>query len=328
MTKDYLMKKRLDMKGIWPLIKDTFEGLSENRITKLSASLAYFTIFSMGPLLVMIIWLTGMFLSREAIEGKVYSVLVGFVGSDTASQLQEIIKSASVDSQGIIAGIIGLITLLIGATSVFAEIQDSINIIWGLKPKPKKGWLKYLQNRFLSFSIIVSLGFLLLVSLALSAIVEIISTQLQNYFPEVTIIVFYIINLLLTIGISTLIFATIFKVLPDAKIKWRDVFIGAIVTAVLFLIGKFGISFYISKASVGSTYGAAGSLVVLLVWVYYSSIILYLGAQFTKVYAIRFGSAIHPNDYAVSTQTVEIETGENTLKEEKAIDVKELAKKL
>lgn len=322
------MRKRLNWKDIWPLIKDTFEGLSENRITKLSASLAYFTIFSMGPLLVMIIWLTGMFLSREAIEGKVYAVLVGFVGSDTASQLQEIIKSASVDSQGFIAGIIGLITLLIGATSVFAEIQDSINIIWGLKPKPKKGWLKYLKNRFLSFSIIVSLGFLLLVSLALSALVELISNQLQNYFPEVTIIVFYIINLILTIGISTLIFATIFKVLPDAKIKWRDVFIGAAVTSILFLLGKFGISFYISKAKVGSTYGAAGSLVILLVWVYYSSIILYLGAQFTKVYAIRYGSAIHPNDYAVSTQTVEIETGETTLKDETTIDVKELVKKI
>ena len=322
------MRKRLNWKDIWPLIKDTFEGLSENRITKLSASLAYFTIFSMGPLLVMIIWLTGMFLSREAIEGKVYAVLVGFVGSDTASQLQEIIKSASVDSQGLIAGIIGLVTLLIGATSVFAEIQDSINIIWGLKPKPKKGWLKYLKNRFLSFSIIVSLGFLLLVSLALSALVELISNQLQNYFPEVTIIVFYIINLILTIGISTLIFATIFKVLPDAKIKWRDVFIGAAVTSILFLLGKFGISFYISKAKVGSTYGAAGSLVILLVWVYYSSIILYLGAQFTKVYAIRYGSAIHPNDYAVSTQTVEIETGETTLKDETTIDVKELVKKI
>ncbi|MES2478408.1 MAG: YihY/virulence factor BrkB family protein [Bacteroidota bacterium] len=321
------MKKRLNWKGIWPLLKDTFEGLSENRITKLSASLAYFTIFSMGPLLVMIIWLTGVFLSREAIEGKVYAVLVDFVGSDTAAQLQEIIKSASVDNQGLIAGIIGLVTLLIGATSVFAEIQDSINIIWGLKPKPRKGWLKYLKNRFLSFSIIISLGFLLLVSLALSALVEAISNQLQNYFPEVTIVVFYIINLILTIGISTLIFATIFKVLPDAKIKWQDVFIGAVVTAILFLIGKFGISFYISKTKVGSTYGAAGSLVVLLVWVYYSSIILYLGAEFTKVYAIRYGSAIHPNDYAVSTQTIEIETQESTLKDEKTVIIEEPDKK-
>jgi membrane protein len=321
------MKKRLNWRGIWPLLKDTFSGISENRITKLSASLAYFTIFSMGPLLVMIIWLTGIFLSREAIEGKVYAVLVDFVGSDTAAQLQEIIKSASVDNQGLIAGIIGLVTLLIGATSVFAEIQDSINIIWGLKPKPKKGWLKYLKNRFLSFSIIISLGFLLLVSLALSALVEAISNQLQNYFPEVTIVVFYIINLILTIGISTLIFATIFKVLPDAKIKWQDVFIGAVVTAVLFLIGKFGISFYISKTKVGSTYGAAGSLVVLLVWVYYSSIILYLGAEFTKVYAIRYGSAIHPNDYAVSTQTIEIETQESTLKDEKTVIIEEPDKK-
>lgn len=309
------MKKKLSISGIWSVIKETFSGFSNDKVTKLSGSLAYYMVFSMGPLLVVIISLCGIFLSREAIEGKVYSVLVGFVGSDTASQLQEIIRNASVGDKSTVAAIIGIVTLLIGATSVFAEIQDSINMIWGLKPKPKRGWLKYLQNRFLSFSVIVSLGFLLLVSLALSAIVEGISSGLQSRFPDVTIVVFYIINLALTFGISTLIFATIFKVLPDAKIKWRDVFSGAMVTAVLFLIGKFGISIYISQTKVGSTYGAAGSLVILLVWVYYSSIILYLGAEFTKAYAIRFGSDIHPNAYAVTTKQVEIETGSKTIQQ-------------
>lgn len=309
------MKHKLSWKGIWQITKDTFAGFSEDKVTKLSGSLAYYMVFSMGPLLVVIISLCGLLLSREAIEGKVYSVLVGFVGSDTASQLQEIIRNASVGDKSFIAAVIGIVTLLIGATSVFAEIQDSINMIWGLKPKPKKGWLKYLQNRFLSFSVIVSLGFLLLVSLALSAIIEGISTGLQARFPGVTIVVFYIINLLLTIGISTIIFATIFKVLPDARIKWRDVFAGAIVTAVLFLIGKFAISLYISQTKVGSTYGAAGSLVVLLVWVYYSSIILYLGAEFTKAYALMYGSAIHPNDYAVTMKQVEVEMGNKTIQE-------------
>lgn len=309
------MKQKMSLKGVWELLKDTFKGFSDNKITKLSGSLAYFTVFSMGPLLVVIISFCGIFLSREAIEGKVYSVLVSFVGSDTASQLQEIIRNASIGDKSIIAAIVGIIILLIGATSVFAEIQDSINIIWGVKPKPKKGWLKYLTNRFLSFSVIVSLGFLLLVSLALSAIIEMISGRLQSYFPEITIIVFYIINLVLTVGISTLIFGTIFKVLPDAKIKWKDVFAGAVVTAVLFLIGKFAISLYISQAKVGSTYGAAGSLVILLVWVYYSSIILYLGAEFTKAYAVRFGDEIHPNDYAVTTRQVEIETGNQSVQE-------------
>jgi membrane protein len=309
------MKRKLSWKGIWQVIKDTFSGFSDDKVTKLSGSLAYYMVFSMGPLLVVIISLCGLLLSREAIEGKVYSVLVGFVGNDTASQLQEIIRNASVGDKSFIAAVIGIVTLLIGATSVFAEIQDSINMIWGLKPKPKKGWLKYLQNRFLSFSVIVSLGFLLLVSLALSAIIEGISSGLQARFPGVTIVVFYIINLLLTIGISTIIFATIFKVLPDARIKWRDVFAGAIVTAVLFLIGKFAISLYISQTRVGSTYGAAGSLVVLLVWVYYSSIILYLGAEFTKAYALMYGAAIHPNDYAVTTKQVEVETGNKTIQE-------------
>lgn len=313
------MRDKISIKGIWQVIKDTFSGFSDDKVTKLSGSLAYYTVFSMGPLLVVIISLCGIFLSREAIEGKVYNVLVGFVGSDTASQLQEIIKNASIGDRSTIAAIVGIVTLLIGATSVFAEIQDSINMIWGLKPKPKRGWLKYLQNRFLSFSVIVSLGFLLLVSLALSAIVEGISGRLQNAFPGVTVVVFYIINLVLTIGISTLIFATIFKVLPDAKIKWRDVFSGAIVTAILFLIGKFAITLYISQTQVGSTYGAAGSLVVLLVWVYYSSIILYLGAEFTKAYAIKYGSAIHPNDYAVTTKQVEVEMGNKTVQEKEKI---------
>ncbi|HTN18414.1 MAG TPA: YihY/virulence factor BrkB family protein [Chitinophagaceae bacterium] len=309
------MKRKLSWRGIWQITKDTFTGFSEDKVTKLSGSLAYYMVFSMGPLLVVIISLCGLLLSREAIEGKVYDVLVGFVGSDTAAQLQEIIRNASVGDKSFIAAVIGIVTLLIGATSVFAEIQDSINMIWGLKPKPKKGWLKYLQNRFLSFSIIVSLGFLLLVSLALSAIIEGISTGLQARFPGVAVVVFYMINLLLTIGISTLIFATIFKVLPDARIKWRDVFAGAIVTAVLFLIGKFAISLYISQTQVGSTYGAAGSLVVLLVWVYYSSIILYLGAEFTKAYALMYGSAIHPNDYAVTMKQVEVEMGHQTIQE-------------
>lgn len=300
------------------MLKDTFIGFSDDKITKLSGALAYFTVFSMGPLLVVIISLCGLFLGREAVEGKIYTVLQGFVGQDTAAALQEIIRNAAVSDKGVLAAVIGIITLLIGATTVFAEIQDSINSIWGIKPKPKRGWLKMLQNRFLSFSVIVSLGFLLLVSLAISGVVEGLSAGLQARFPDVAVVVFYIINMLLTLGISTLIFAVIFKVLPDAKIQWKDVLSGALITAVLFMIGKVGISLYISQTQVGSTYGAAGSLVVLLVWVYYSSIILYLGAEFTKYYAISYGSEIHPNDYAVTTRQVEVEMGKKTMREKEA----------
>ncbi len=293
--------------------KNAFASIGEDRITKISGSLAYYTVFSMAPLLVKIISLCGIFLGREAVEGKIVDQLTGFVGADTAMQLQQIIKNASLAGKSTIAAIIGGITLIIGATTVFAEIQDSINMIWGLKPKPKKGWLKLIQNRLLSFSVIISLGFLLLVSLGVTAIVDGFSERLRTHFPDVTVVVFYIVNIIVTFLVTTLIFAVIFKVLPDAKIRWKDVLAGAIATSILFMLGKFGISFYISKSNVGSTYGTAGSLVVLLLWVYYSSIILYIGAEFTKAFAMKYGGSIQPNDYAVTTQTVEVETGRKTV---------------
>lgn len=307
------VKKTFRLKDTWPLLKEAFAGFGSHKVTKMSGSLAYYTVFSMGPLLVVIISLCGLFLGTEAIEGKVYAVMKGFIGQDTAAQLQDIIRNASLKDKSNIATIVGIITLFIGATSVFAEIQDSINIIWGLRPKPKKGWLKMLRNRFLSFSVIVSLGFLLLVSLVITGIVEAIMYRLQSRYPDVVFIIFYVVNLILTLGISLLIFSVIFKVLPDAKIKWKDVFVGALFTSIMFLLGKFAISIYIAQTKVGSMYGAAGALVVLLVWVYYSAIILYLGAEFTKAYAIKYGSNIYPNDYAVTTKEIEIETGEKVI---------------
>lgn len=308
-------KRPFSLDGLWQVLKNTLRGFIDHKITKLSGALAYFTLFSMGPLLVMIISLCGLFLEREAIEGEIFGVLRGFVGEDTASQLQEIIKNASLAGKNTVAATVGGITLLIGATTVFAEIQDSVNMIWGLKAKPRKGWLKMLQNRLLSFSVIVSLGFLLLVSLTVSGLIEGFSSRLQARYPDVTVVVFYVINWVLTLGFSIIIFGVIFKVLPDARIRWKDVLAGAIVTTLLFLLGKFGISLYISKTNVGSTYGAAGSLVVLIVWIYYSSIILYLGAEFTKWYAVAFGADIHPNDYAVTTKEIEVETGKKTIRQ-------------
>ena len=318
------MAEKISFKGLFEVLKKSFKGFDEDKVTKLSGSLAYYTVFSMAPLLIIIISLCGIFLGREAVEGQIYGQLQGFVGADTASQLQEIIKNASLAGKSKIAAIIGGVTLLVGATTVFAEIQDSINMIWGLKPKPKKGWLKMLQNRFLSFSVIVSLGFLLLVSLAVTTVIDGFSKGLRNQFPDVAVVVFYIINLAITLVVTSLIFAVIFKVLPDATIKWRDVMAGAVATAILFMIGKLGISFYISKSEVGSTYGAAGSLVVLLLWVYYSSLILYFGAEFTKAYAVKYGAKIYPSPYAVTTKTVEVETGNKSVqhKEEAIIETK------
>jgi len=308
-----MQNSKLTLKGIWELLKATFRGFSENNLTRLAGSLAYFTVFSMGPLLVVVISFCSFFFKREAIEGKIYSILQGFVGNDTALQLQEIIRNAAVGGKGTVAAVIGIVTLLIGATTIFAEIQDSVNSIWGLKPKPKNGLLKMLANRLLSFSLVVSLSFLLLVSLTVTGIIESINVRLQQYFPDITVYVFYLVNIMLTLTSSTLIFAVIFKVLPDARIRWKDVGAGAFVTALLFMGGKFLISFYISKTDIGSTYGAAGSLVVILAWIYYSSLILYLGAEFTKAYAVNYGSSIHPNSYAVTTKMVEVETNKDTL---------------
>jgi len=321
------MKKKFWFKGLFSVLKRAGKGVGNDKITKLSGSLAYYTIFSMGPLLVVIISLCSIFLGKEAVEGQIYNQLAGFVGSDTAKQLQEIIKNASLAGKSTVAAIIGVVTLVVGATTMFSDIQDSINMIWGLKPKPNAGLKMMLKNRFLSFSVIVSLGFLLLVSLVISSIIDGFSNRLQDALPGVSVVFVYIINLALTLVITAVIFAVIFKVLPDAKIAWKDVIAGAVTTAILFMLGKFAISFYISKSNVGSTYGAASSLVVLLLWVYYSSIILYFGAEFTKAYAIEYGGEIHPNDYTVTTKKVEIETGSSSIQHAEKMDTKEAVAK-
>lgn len=306
------MKKKW-IKRVWESLKDAFSGFSDHKVPKLSASLAYYTVFSLGPLLIVIIFLCSIFLGREAVEGSIYGQIEGFVGADAAKQIEEIIKNASISGKGGLAATIGIITLLVGATSIFGEIQDSINTVWGLKAKPKLGITKLLVSRLLSFGLIAALGFLLLVSLAVTSVVEGLGNRLKAAFPDVAVIFFYIINLVLTLGVVTVLFAIIFKVLPDAKIKWRNVWAGAIATALLFMLGKFAISFYIGKSNVGSTYGAAGSLVILLLWIYYSSIILYFGAVFTKAYALKQGVAIEPNEYAVTVQEEQKETGKRPI---------------
>ena len=291
------MKK---IKEIGKVIIQSFKNFVEDKIPKYSASLAYTTVFSFGPLLIVIIFLCSIFFGQEATQGKIYSQLEQFVGQDAALQLQTIIKNASLSGKGSFAAIIGVVTLLLGATAVFAEIQDSINTIWRLKAKPKKGLWKIIRNRFLSFSVVVSLGFLLLVSLAVSTVIEGLSDKLKASLPNVTVVLFYILNLVISFLVTTALFAVIFKVLPDAKTKWKDIMPGALASGILFMIGKFAISFYIGKSHVGTTYGAAGSLVVLLLWVYYSAIILYLGAEFAKTWASTKGFSIRPNDYAVA----------------------------
>lgn len=316
------MKKKVTFKRLWKVLKNSFKGFSNDRITKMSSSLSYYTLFSMAPLLIIIISLSGIFLGQDAAQGKIYDQLSNFIGSNAASQLQTMIQNASLSGKSKLAAIIGIATLIVGATTVFAQIQDTINYIWGIKPKPKKSWLNFLKNRFLSFSVIIGLAFLLLVSLTLSTLIDGFSDALKAHFPQITVVFLYIINTLITLIVTALIFGAIFKVLPDAKIRWKDVLTGAITTAVLFMLAKFGISFYISKSNVGTTYGAAGSLVILLLWVYFSAMILYFGAEFTKAYAVEFGAEIRPDDYAVTTKIVEVEVGKKSIQEKENTELK------
>lgn len=309
-------KNKLTPKSVWHLLKESFKGFSNDRVLKLSGSLAYFTVFSLGPMFLVIIFFADLFYGREAVEGTIYGQIKGFVGGAAAVQIQEIIKNASLSGKSHLTAIIGFVTLILGATTVFAEIQDSINTIWNLKTKPERGWLKMILNRLLSFSIVVTLAFLLLVSLLINGLMEALGNRLEHLFPDITVVLVYIVNLVLTFIVITFLFAIIFKVLPDAKIKWRDVLTGSVTTATLFMIGKFAIGFYIGSSNIGSTYGTAGSIVVILVWIYYSAIILYFGAEFTKAYAANFGTRIYPNDYAVWIKHIDVEEENTTLKQQ------------
>lgn len=287
------------MANTWKIFKRSVNEFFNDDCIKLSASLSYYTIFAIGPTLIIIISFAGIFLGREAVEGKLYEQIKDLIGGAAALQIQSIIANIQQTQQTVTAAIIGIALLILGATGVFTEIQGSINYIWSIRAKPKKGWLKFITNRLISFSLVISCGFILLVSLILNALLELMSERLQVYFKSVTIVTFYILNIVIMFAVITCLFAIIFKVLPDAIIKWKDALIGAAFTALLFMGGKFLISLYIGKSNVGLAYGAAGSIIVILVWVYYSSLILYFGAEFTKIYSIHHGHGIKPIETAV-----------------------------
>lgn len=297
-------------KNAWKITKQTFADFFASNVLKLSGALAFFTIFSLPGMLIILIWFSDIFYGREAIEGTIYKQIEGFVGHTAAIDIQDIIRNASVSSGSTFATIVGVVSLVIGATSVFGEIQDSINRIWRLKTRTRKGFdiLKLVLNRLLSFSMIITLGFILLVSLIINGGMDILLDKLMERYPQLTVILVYIINLVVTYIITSFIFAAIFKVLPDARIKWRHVMVGAFVTAFLFMLGKFLISYYLGHNQMSSTYGAAGSIIVILLWVYYSSMILYFGAAFTRVYVLHRGQQIYPNSYAVWVQQIEVES--------------------
>lgn len=286
----------------------TFKGFGEDRGLKLSASLAYYTLFSIGPLCLLLLSMVSIAYGQEASEGKIFGQLNGLLGADAAKQVQEIIKNISVSGQTTIALVIGIVTLIIGATSIFIEIQDSLNMIWKVKAKPKKGWLAFLKNRLISSSMIISLGFLMLISLIINGVIEAMMGWLGNYFAGgISAVVLIVLNLVVTFIIVTLLFGILFKFLPDAKIQWKHVRTGAIFTAILFMIGRYLIGLYITYTATASTYGASGAIMVILVWIYYSSVILYLGAEFTQVATEALGGHIEPAPYAVHVQQTEVE---------------------
>jgi len=296
------------IKQFWEVIAATFSGFIKDNGLKLSASLAYYTVFSIAPLLILVFSLISLLLGHAAINNNLYPEIKAYVGSQAATQIQEIIKNLQFSGKTGVALVTGIIILLIGASSMFVEIQDSINMIWRVKAKPKRGWVKLIENRFLSFSLIISLGFLLLVSLIVNIAISALSEKLAHFLPDVTVLVFNGINLAITLVVIAVLFGIIFKVLPDVKIRWAEVRVGAIFTAILFMGGQYLIGLYIHYTAQGSAYGAAGSIIIILVWIYYSSAILYIGAEFTQVYAEATGCNIKPADYAVHVEQTEVES--------------------
>ena len=308
------MKKK--MLSVFSFIKKVILEFMDDNVLKYSASLSYYTVFSLAPMIIIIIGICGFLFGREAIQGQVYGEIKDLVGSEAALQIQDTIKNTRLTKDTPVATIASIVFLLLGGTAIFGEMQDSLNKIWGLKVKTKKAWFTLIIARLLSFSLIISLGFVLMVSLLLNALIAIVGNHLNKLISGVGKIFIPVIDNLLSFTIITLIFAVIFKVLPDAKIKWKDVTVGAFITAILFTLGKIGIGWYLGKSNMATIYGAAGSVVIIMVWAYYSSLILYLGAECTKVYATQYGGKILPSDYSEWIIIEKIPVANATLKEE------------
>jgi membrane protein len=287
----------MNPKSLFNLLKGTFKAWSEDKAARLGAALAYYTIFSIGPLLLVIVAIAGLVFGQQAAEGRIVGAIGSVVGEQGAQFLQSVIQNAAKPTTGIISTVIGVLILLLGASAIFGQLKDALNTIWGIMLKPSRGILAMLTERVLTFGMVLAIGFLLIVSLGVSAVLSVLGSTLGDNLPGGALL-WQIVNFLITLGVMTLLFATIYKVLPDAKIAWKDVWLGAAVTSVLFILGQIALSFYLGFANVGSAYGAAGALVVLLVWIYYSAQIFLFGAEFAQVYANASGSPIVPEDYA------------------------------
>lgn len=289
---------------IMPLVKETYQGWNKHDAPKIGASLAYYTILSLAPLVIFVIGLVGLVLGQGEARDSLLSQVRDLIGPDGARVVKGMIEQARQPAHGAIATALGFITLLLGASGVFGELRDALNTMWDVKRSESGGIWAMVRQRFLSFGMVLGIGFLLLVSLILSAAVSIIGKFFSSVLP-IPESVLHLINLAVSLLVGTILFAAIYRFLPDRKIAWRDLWVGAFVTAILFDVGKLLIGLYLGKASVGSAYGAAGSLVIVLVWVYYSAQVFLFGAEFTHVYALRCGTASReqPHDAPASVET-------------------------
>lgn len=285
-------------KAVWTLLKETFSDFNEDGVLRLSAALSYYSIFSIGPLLVIAISLAGFVLgSEESVRKEIEAQLQSVMGGNATKVLDSMAVSRSKDTN-ILMTIVGVVALLFGATGVFAQLQDSLNTIWEVKAKPGRGMWIFIRHRLLSLGMVLGIGFLLLVSMLLSTILSTFTSKLGSMMSATGVIA-HIVDLVVSVGVTTLLFAAIFKFLPDVKVEWRNVWVGALGTALLFALGKYLLGLYLGRESTESAYGAAGAVVIILLWFYYAAIILFFGAEFTQVYARSTGSRIVPSDYAV-----------------------------
>lgn len=287
------------MKQYVEILKKTFQEYLEDEPFDLSAIVAYYSIFSLPALLLIVISSVGMAFGEEAVQGEITGQIGGILGQDAAEQVQTMIANAYVQENTVAMTIIGIAILLFGATTVFLSLQRSLNRIWRVKAKKESGGIKKMAlDRATSFGLILAIGFLILISLVLTAGLSALSDWLKDILPNMLYYVFYLIDFALSLSIITVLFSMMFKILPDVQLEWRSVWKGAAVTAALFLIGKFGMGIYFGNSDPASTYGAAGSIVLLLLWINYSCLIMFLGAKFTKIYAEQMGHAPVPKPHA------------------------------
>ncbi|HTF84440.1 MAG TPA: YihY/virulence factor BrkB family protein [Cellvibrio sp.] len=293
--------RRRHIKSMGSLLKETFTQWINRDPFRNSTVIAYYTIFSLPGLLIIIINLAGYFFEQQAVSNEINQQVRALVGSKAAQDVQAIVSNASQSEGFTLSSVISLATLLFGATGVFYQLQQTLNVMWEVKPQPKRKLLKLVMDRLFSFGLILVVGFLLLVSLVLSTVLSMISNWVAAYFSDSLNIVFRLLDISVSLGVITLLFAAIYKFLPDAEIEWRDVWIGALVTSLLFVLAKFALGLYFAYSDPGSAYGAAGSIILIMLWVSYAGMILFFGAEFTRVYARHHGRQIVPSDYAVST---------------------------